>query len=79
MKPYYQDDWVTIYNSDCAEVVLGGADLVITDPPYGMNFVSNHRNVKHSAIHGDSVLACGNHPKMGAYRLKSGLCVLQVG
>lgn len=56
MKPYYQDDWVTIFNADCAEVVLGGADLVITDPPYGMNFVSNYRRIKHSAIVGDSSL-----------------------
>ena len=36
MKPYYQDDWVTIYHGDCREVLpgLGRCDLVLTDPPY---------------------------------------------
>ena len=29
-------------------------DLVVTDPPYGMNFISNHRKEKHKKIIGDS-------------------------
>jgi site-specific DNA-methyltransferase (adenine-specific) len=32
-------------------------DLVVTDPPYGMNFQSNYRNKKHKKIEGDSDLA----------------------
>lgn len=38
MKPYYQDDAVTIYHGDCAEVLpqLDRVDLVLTDPPYGI-------------------------------------------
>ncbi len=28
-------------------------DLVVTDPPYGMNFISNYRTVKYQAIVGD--------------------------
>jgi len=37
LKPYYQDDAVTIYHGDCREIVpqLGRFDAVITDPPYG--------------------------------------------
>jgi len=37
MKPYYQDDYCTIYNADCREVLPGlePVDLVLTDPPYG--------------------------------------------
>ena len=37
MKPYYQDDAVTIYHGDCREIVptLGQFDLLLTDPPYG--------------------------------------------
>ena len=36
MKPYYQDDTVTIYHGDCREVLprLEPVDVVITDPPY---------------------------------------------
>ena len=38
MKPYYQDDAVTIYHGDCREIVpqLGRFDLLLTDPPYGL-------------------------------------------
>ncbi len=38
MKPYYADDWVTIYHGDCREVIptLDPVDLVLTDPPYGI-------------------------------------------
>ena len=36
MKPYYQDEWVTIYHGDCREILptLEKVDLVLTDPPY---------------------------------------------
>ena len=36
MKPYFEDDAVTIYHGDCREVLptLGTVDLVLTDPPY---------------------------------------------
>lgn len=39
MKPYYKDDWVTIYHGDCRDVLpnLGKFDLLLTDPPYGIN------------------------------------------
>jgi len=36
IKPYYQDDWVTIYNRDCLEIIeeIILVDLILTDPPY---------------------------------------------
>ncbi len=36
MKPYYQDDAVTIYHGDCRDILptLEPVDLVLTDPPY---------------------------------------------
>lgn len=36
MKPYYQDDAVTIYHGDCREIapLLDGVDCVVTSPPY---------------------------------------------
>lgn len=38
MKPYYQDNSVTIYHGDCRDILptLDPVDLVLTDPPYGI-------------------------------------------
>ena len=43
MKPYYQDNAVTIYHGYCREIVptLGQFDLVLTDPPYGIKRFQN--------------------------------------
>jgi site-specific DNA-methyltransferase (adenine-specific) len=54
LKPYYEEDGITIYHGDCGKLLIRDAiDLVITDPPYGMGFVSNHRINKHNPIVGD--------------------------
>jgi len=39
MTPYYEDDSCTIYHGDCREILSGlsPADLVLTDPPYGVS------------------------------------------
>lgn len=41
MKPYYSDDWVTLYHGDCREVLptLKPVETCITDPPYGLSFM----------------------------------------
>ena len=38
-EPYYQDASCTIYHGDCLVILPElKADVVITDPPYGLNF-----------------------------------------
>lgn len=46
MKPYYQDSAVTIYHGDCRDVIpeLPKVDLVLTDPPYGLNGADTSKN-----------------------------------
>lgn len=52
----FLDGRVRLILGDCREIVpgLGVVDCVITDPPYGMEFRSNYRAVKHAAIANDS-------------------------
>jgi len=38
-KPYFEDQFVTIYHADCRQILpmLGRFDLLMADPPYGIN------------------------------------------
>lgn len=42
MTPYFADEWVTLYRGDARDILprLEPVDLVLTDPPYGINYVS---------------------------------------
>lgn len=39
---YYEEDGFKIYNGDCLDIMplLGGVDMILTDPPYGIDFQS---------------------------------------
>ena len=60
MRPYYEQDGIVIYHGDCREVLpqLGPVDLVLTDPPYGVNL--NTDNSRFSGGHVASVASLGN-------------------
>ena len=54
----YPEDFINqVIQGDCFEVMKlipdKSIDLVVTDPPYGMNFQSNHRFKKYDKIEGD--------------------------
>lgn len=50
----------TLWHGDCLELMKnipdGSVDLVLTDPPYGMAFKSNHRKEKYNEIQNDKSL-----------------------
>lgn len=58
-KPYYNDNraGITIYHGDCREILphLQKVDIVLTDPPYGINYQSARRTEwqRKDPIHGD--------------------------
>lgn len=44
MKPYYEDDLVTLYHGDCREITAWlEADVLICDVPYGIAYKSGRR------------------------------------
>jgi site-specific DNA-methyltransferase (adenine-specific) len=47
VRPYYSHAGVSIYHGDCREVLASlpplGADLVVTDPPYGISVEGSER------------------------------------
>ena len=55
MKPYYDEDGITIYHADCRDVLpdLPKADLMLTDPPYGVGWQSGYREQKFPILTGD--------------------------
>ena len=58
-KPYYEDEkaGIVIYHGDCREIIphLPKVDLVLTDPPYGIDYQSARRIgwQRKEKIHGD--------------------------
>lgn len=51
MKPYYQDDLVTLYHGDCRAVLASAwvgelVDLIVADPPYGDTSLSWDHHVE---------------------------------
>ncbi len=65
-EPFYSRDGIVIYNADCRDILplLELVDLVLTDPPYGVNIGTNYAsrgmgklamNHDFSPIYGDDI------------------------
>ncbi|MCS4277391.1 site-specific DNA-methyltransferase (adenine-specific) [Mycetocola sp. BIGb0189] len=74
MKPYYEDDLVTLYHGDCRELTeWQTADVLVTDPPYGVDYQSGARrdklaasilNDKDTAVRDAILAAWGDRPAL---------------
>ena len=54
MKPYYQDEYVTLYHGDCRELDDSREIAVmLTDPPYGIDYASGMKGALPRSIAGD--------------------------
>lgn len=54
MKPYFESGGITLYVADSRDVVPSiateGVDLIITDPPYGVNATATGKRVRQLAL-----------------------------
>jgi DNA modification methylase len=57
LAPFFENAYGTIYLGDCREIMCqlppGSVDLLVTDPPYGVNYQSNYRSEGFERIQGD--------------------------
>lgn len=57
MTPYYSDGFVTLYHGDCRRVLpelsTGSVDMVLTDPPYGLDIGYGRTALGLRTIEGD--------------------------
>jgi len=60
-KPFYKDDYITLYNADCFKILPllkdNSFDTVLTDPPYGISYqTQTHTKTRQKQIANDNSL-----------------------
>jgi DNA modification methylase len=57
MKPYFEANGITLYHGDCRDILpalpRASVHLIVTDPPYGVQWRSNYRAKRFDFIAGD--------------------------
>ena len=70
-----EEEWPRLMLGDCLErmkeIESGSVDMILTDPPYGMDFQSNYRQVKHKKINNDKDLSWLDDWSSDLYRVAS--------
>lgn len=76
--PFYDRDGITIYCSDCREILplLPKFDLLLTDPPYGVEF--GGKQTKHTS-RDDSGYISGDSKTIGVEVVTSALKICERG
>ena len=55
MEPYYERNGIKIYHGDAMDILptIGGADLVVADPPYTFGIASTEQSTTRNGLWGD--------------------------
>jgi DNA modification methylase len=76
MRPYYQDDEVTVHHGDCLALLPRlpdeSMDAVVTDPPYGLDFMGKHWDTGAVAFDVETWRQCLRVLKPGGHLLAFG-------
>lgn len=61
VKPYYESGGIAVYNASFIDVLpmIKTVDLVLTDPPYGINLQSHGHWFRGVSVHGDESQSTG--------------------
>lgn len=64
VEPYYKDSLVEIWCGDCKEILptLPEADLILTDPPYGISYVHGAINIPNATKFAGVAVAGDDRP-----------------